>query len=269
MQQRDLDPSASVPAFFGAELRRYRKAAKLTQEELGERINYTGALIGMIETTLRTPTLQFAEMCDRVLETGGALARLWPLISLYPARDPDLGGLEASAVSIRSMSPLVLPDLLQTSEYALAMLMGMVGAVPEDLGQSVATLMERQEILHRETRPLLWCVVGEVALRSPVGGREVMRDQLKALLAASESRSAVVQVVPLDAGAHPGLDGRLTLLSFADGPDVGYISGHGVTTLIEAADKLTACQYRYNLTVATALSPSHSADAIRAMLEDL
>jgi Domain of unknown function (DUF5753) len=172
-------------------------------------------------------------------------------------------------VSIRSMSQNLVPDLLQTPEYALAVLTGMVGAAPEDLGQSVAGLMGRQEILHRDTRPLLWCVVGEVALRCPVGGREVMRDQLKALLAASESRSAVIQVVPLDAGVHPGLDSALTLLSFADGPDLGYIGGHGTRALIEAPDKVAACQYRYNLTVATALPPGHSADVIRAIVEGL
>jgi DNA-binding XRE family transcriptional regulator len=269
MHQRELDPGASVPAYFGAQLRRYRKAAGLTQEELGERINYTGALVGMIETTLRSPTLQFAEMCDRVLDTNGLFAGLWPLVGLYLARDPDLGVLEASAVSIRSMSQNLVPDLLRTAEYARAVLLGMVGAVPEDLDQSVAALMDRQGILRREARPLLWCVVGEVALRCLVGGREVMRDQLKALLAASESRSAVVQVVALDAGAHPGLDCDLTLLSFADGPDVGFISGHGTRVLIEAPDRVVACQYRYDLTRAAALSPGQSADVIRRVMDEL
>ena len=269
MQQRELDPSASVPAYFGAQLRRHRKSARLTQDELGERINYTGALIGMIETTLRVPTFQFAEMCDRVLDTDGLFAGLWPLIGLYPTRDPDLGVLEAAAVSIRSMSQNLVPDLLRTPEYALAVLTGMAGAVPEDLGGSVAALMDRQEILHRENRPLLWCVVGEAALRSPVGGREVMRDQLKALLAASESRTAMVQVVPLDAGVHPGLECDLTLLSLADGPDVGYISGHGTRILIDAPDRVVACQYRYDLTRAVALSPGHSAEVIRAVMEGL
>ena len=242
MQQRELDPGASVPAFFGAQLRRYRKLAGLTQDELGERINYTGALIGMVETTLRSPTFQFAEMCDRVLGADGLFAGLWPLIGLRPTRDPDLGALEGAAVSIRSMSQNLVPDLLRTPEYALAVLTGMAGAVPEDLGGSVAALMGRQEILHRDTRPLLWCVVGEAALRSPVGGREVMRDQLKALLAASESRIAMVQVVPLDAAVHPGLECDLTLLSFAEGPDVGYIGGHGTGVLIEAPDRVVACQ---------------------------
>ena len=96
-----------------------------------------------------------------------------------------------------------------------------------------------------------------------------MRDQLKALLAASESHGAVIQILPLDAGVHPGLDGGLTLLSLAQRPDVAYISGHGIRTLIEEPNKVAACRYRYDLTVATALSPSHSADMIRSAMDDL
>ncbi|HEU5426479.1 MAG TPA: helix-turn-helix transcriptional regulator, partial [Actinocrinis sp.] len=68
-RSRELDPSASVAAYFGAELRRYRVAADLTQERLGEVINYTGALIGLVETAKRTPTREFAERCDVALGT--------------------------------------------------------------------------------------------------------------------------------------------------------------------------------------------------------
>ena len=80
-QARELDPSSSVLAYFGSELRRFRTAANLTQGQLGDAINYTGALVGLIETAKRTPARDFAERCDAVLNTDGALIRLWPLVN--------------------------------------------------------------------------------------------------------------------------------------------------------------------------------------------
>lgn len=138
MQQRELDPSASVPSFFGAELRRYRKAAGLTQDELGKLINYTGSLMGQVETALRRPVLAFAEICDRVLDTGGFFARLWPLLRLYPPQCDYLAELEVVAVSIRSLEPLCIPGLLQTPEYARALLRARAPrSTPEHLDQAM------------------------------------------------------------------------------------------------------------------------------------
>lgn len=270
MQQRELDPSASVPAFFGGELRHYRKEAGLTQDELGERVNYTGALIGMIETTLRTPTQQFAEVCDRVLDTGGALARLWHLIGRYCVRYADLGEVEASAVCIWSIGPLLVPDLLQTQAYARAVLKTREPPLaPEQLDQAVVALVKRQAILGGRTPPDLWCVVGEEALRRPVGGRGVMRDQVKALLTASESQSTTIQIVPTDVGEYVGINGPLTLATFGEGADIGYVGSHVSEMFIEAPTQMSACKKIFLRSIATALSPEKSADFLRALIEAL
>jgi transcriptional regulator with XRE-family HTH domain len=270
MNQRELEPSASVPAFFGAELRHYRKVAGLTQDELGELINYTGSMVGQVETARRAPMLAFAEACDRVLGTGGALARLWSLVNRYPAQAPEVGALEASAVSIRSMEPSSVPGLLQTPEYARALLkVRMYRSTPEHLDQAVADLMTRQSILDPPNPPLCWFVVGEAALRCLVGGRELMRDQLAALLTAAERPDIAIQVMPYDAGAHAVLDGSLTLLTFTEGSDVGHTSSHAGTALIEAPDEVAACSHGYAMAIATALSPHQSADFIRTVMQDL
>jgi transcriptional regulator with XRE-family HTH domain len=75
-QSRDLDSAASVLAFFGAELRRLRTDADMSQEQLAERVNYSAALVGMVETARRMPSRDFAERCDGALGTHGTLARL-------------------------------------------------------------------------------------------------------------------------------------------------------------------------------------------------
>jgi transcriptional regulator with XRE-family HTH domain len=77
---RDLDPGSGPLAFFGAEFRRCRSAAGLSQDQLGDEIGYSGALVGRVETAGRTPQLDFAERCDKALRTGGLFARLWELV---------------------------------------------------------------------------------------------------------------------------------------------------------------------------------------------
>ncbi|MFD0531070.1 helix-turn-helix domain-containing protein [Kitasatospora arboriphila] len=83
---RDLDPSSSVLGFFGSELRRFREASGLTQDRLGEVVNYTGSLVGLVETARRKPSREFTERCDAALGTDGALARIWPLLGRRPSR---------------------------------------------------------------------------------------------------------------------------------------------------------------------------------------
>jgi transcriptional regulator with XRE-family HTH domain len=267
MQQRELEPSASVPAFFGSELRRYRKAAGLTQEELGERINYTGALIGMIETTLRTPTLQFAEMCDRVMDTDGLLTRLWPLVNktIYPSWFQGYVELEATATAIFSFNPQNVPGLLQTEDYARTLLQA---CWSEDVEQRVAARLERQKLLGPPPSTLVWAILDESVLRRPIGGRDVLREQLKHLAELATSRRIVLQVLPFSVGAHACSDGMMNLLSFKDGPDLVYVEGLGSGHLITEPNEVESCRLRYDLAKAAALSPVASVELIKAIMEE-
>lgn len=124
-QSRDLDPAASVLAFFGAELRRLRADADLSQEQLAEQINYSPALVGVVETARRMPSRDFASRCDAALQTDGALARLWPLVTrdvLPTWFRPWVQDVESEATTLRSWEPLIIPGLLQTPDYARALL---------------------------------------------------------------------------------------------------------------------------------------------------
>ena len=273
MQQRDLEPSASVPAYFGAELRRFRKAAGLTQDELGERINYTGALIGMIETTLRTPTLQFAEMCDRVLDADGMFARLWPLVNQpnRPSWYHSYVELEATATMIRAYQGQLVPGLLQTEEYARALFrINPDRFTAEMIDEMVAARLARQVLLAAPHGRMYWFVLDEAILHRPVGGHEVMRAQLAHLLDFADQPNVVIQVVPFDAGEYPGLDGSLTILSFADGPDVAYTESHtDAAMVIHWPDKVATCNLGYDLIKSVALSPKISAGLISKAMEQL
>jgi transcriptional regulator with XRE-family HTH domain len=263
---RDLDPASSVLAFFGAELRRLRTKAGLSQEELGQHISYSGSLVGMVETARRAPARDFAERCDEALATGGALARLWPLVSqeALPRWFRPFAEIERAATSIRSWEPLVIPGLLQTEDYARALITAwQPGDSREAVQQQTTARMERAQILDREDPPLLWMIISEAALRNPVGGPRVLRDQLTRLLdREAEHPKIIVQVVPLDAGAHPGLEGPLVLVARPGEPDVAYLEVQGQGRLVVASDEVDRYGLLYDLLRAVALPPDTSREMI-------
>jgi hypothetical protein len=135
-------------------------------------------------------------------------------------------GLEAAATVIRSYEVQFIPGLLQTAEYARAVIMLGHGAAPdEEIERRVALRLERQQLLHKPTAPTLWMVIDEAALRRPMGGVAVMRGQLQALIACTERPNIKIQLLPFRVGGHAAAGGAFTILRF-DGnelPDVVYI----------------------------------------------
>lgn len=265
---RELDPSASALAYFGSELRRLRRAAGLSQERLGEIVNYTGALVGLVETAERNPGLDFTERCDGALGAEGALVRLWPLVnkSGLPRWFQGYAELEARAVELRTYQAQVVHGLLQTEDYARAVLRP---SRPADLDRLTAARMERQGMWTRAEPPRLWMVLDEAVLRRTVGGTQVMRPQLQVLLEHRQSARIIIQVLPYSTGAHAGLNGSFTLFSFGDSPDIAYSEGYGGAQSLTETSEVAECTLKYDLVRAAALSPDDSAELIAQILEDL
>lgn len=123
--------------------------------------------------------------------------------------------LEGEAGLIRAYEPHCIPGLVQTPEYARALLRaGFPNAEPDELGRRVELRMQRQQLLHREDAPRLWIVLEEQALRRPVGGPEVMRAQIDRLIEAAAEPRVTLQIMPLSAGPHPGMFGPFQLFRF-------------------------------------------------------
>jgi transcriptional regulator with XRE-family HTH domain len=118
---RELDPSAGPLDFFGAELRRARTSARLSQEQLGQRLGYSGAQVGKVETGERSPSQDFAEGCDRALDTGGLFLRIHQLARRWDGPHPqwfrDWLRVEQEATALRWWEPMLVPGLLQTADY--------------------------------------------------------------------------------------------------------------------------------------------------------
>ena len=135
-------------------------------------------------------------------------------------------GLETAATIIRSYEVQFVAGLLQTPGYARAVIsLGHGTASAEEIDRRVALRIERQKILDRENAPRMWAVIDEAALRRPIGGADVMREQIDALITASKRPNVQIQLLPFEVGGHAAAGGAYTILRFADRelPDVVYI----------------------------------------------
>ncbi|MER7897189.1 helix-turn-helix transcriptional regulator [Streptomyces sp. NPDC096046] len=268
---RDLDPSSSPRALLGAELRHAREKAGLSQEELGQRLFVSGSFIGQLEAGTRRLQAEYARLLDEELRTGdfflrncGAAAK-----SKYPEHFAEAAEAEARATAIREYASMLIPGLLQTAAYARAVCRAYQPTAPdEEIEKRVAARMERTHILDDPTKPLLWAVIDEFALRRVTGGAQVMAEVLQRIIGLARRSRAIMQVLPFDAGAHPAMQGCVKLMDFDDAPPLAYLEGVGTGRLDD--DPATVAEYRfyYEFLAAAALSPEKSLALLEAMAQD-
>ncbi|WP_121830587.1 DUF5753 domain-containing protein [Streptomyces sp. S1] len=264
---QELDPSASPLDYYGWELRRRREEHRLTQQQLGDVIFCTGSLVGQIETARKLPTREFSERVDAALGTDGAFCRLVGLVlrSRLPAWFQPYADLEARATYISVFQAQVVYGLLQTPEYARALL---AVDYPDKTEEMVAARLERQRILARDEPPALWVVLSEAALMQEVGSHEVMREQLAHLLTFRDNPWVHIQVLPFSAGEHTALMGSFNLLRFEDDPDIFYAESYEQGHMTANPSVIKDRSVGYARLQATALSVEDSAALIARVMEE-
>ncbi|MCO5999666.1 helix-turn-helix domain-containing protein [Actinoallomurus rhizosphaericola] len=256
-------------AYWGDELRFHREQAGLTQEGLGRAIHMSPSMIAMVETGRRAPRIEFIKSCDQVLGTNGALARLWKRIIKHSYLEwfRPFVDVESEATGILEYEPQAVPGLLQTEDYARAQLKtGHIRKSDEEIEKHVAARMSRQEILTRSDPPFVWVILDEAVLRRPVGGVEVMRDQLARLVRASQSPHIVLQVLPFAAGAHGGMSGPMVLFTLPDETKLVYAEAFGGGQIIGLPEEVAKCHVILDLLRACALPPDDSARLIADLI---
>jgi transcriptional regulator with XRE-family HTH domain len=134
-------------------------------------------------------------------------------------------GLEAAATFIRMYELQIVPGLLQTEGYARAIIRLGTSENEDEVARRAEVRLSRQEILGRDSPPRLWAVIDEGALRRPIGGEAVMREQLRHLIDMAEHPAVTLQILPFQVGAHPAMGGPFTIMRFSepDLRDVVYI----------------------------------------------
>ena len=271
---------------LGAHLRRLREAQGVSREDAGWEIRASESKISRME--LGRVGFKERDIADLLSLYGvndeDERERLLALASqantpgwwhrygdVLPSWFQSYLGLEASAALIRSYEVQFVPGLLQTEDYARAVvLLGHGRARPEEIDRRVALRMQRQAILDRADPVQLWAVLDEAVLRRPIGGTQIMRAQLEALLEAAARPNVRLQIVPFDAGGHSAAGGAFTILRFPDQelPDVVYIEQLTSALYLDKRDDVEHYLDAMERLCVEADPPTRAPDTLRNLLKD-
>ncbi|MEV8371549.1 helix-turn-helix transcriptional regulator [Kribbella sp. NPDC056861] len=273
---------------LGAHLRRLRERAGVTRSDAGWAIRSSESKISRmelgrvgfkerdVEDLLTLYSVSDAAERERLLQLArDANNRGWwyRYHDVTPHWFDDYLGLEAAAELIRTYETQFVPGLLQTPEYtrAVAGLTSGTERTTEELDRIVALRTTRQAVLYRDPPLRLWAVVEESVLRRPIGGPQVLREQLAALLEAIQQPNVTLQIIPLSATGHAATAGAFSVLRFpqADLPDVVYLEHLTSALYLDKRDELDAYTHVLdNLTVA-APPPQEAEEQLTTILEQL
>lgn len=252
-------------AWIAHNLRFQRLQRGTTGDEVAKILNCARSSISRLENDDAKLTEHQAEMLDKAWNTGGLFS-----VMVWYARlghDPQwfktFTQFEARASEIQMYDGQLIPALLQTPEYARALMKA--GRV-KDLEAAVTSRMSRQEILAKQDPPELWVLLAETALACLVGGREVMHAQLTRLLEVSDRPNVTLRVIPNTAGANGGLDGPFKIINVREGK-LGFIEAPVAGRLVPDEAEVAGLELRFNRIGAVALPVDASRDLITSTME--
>jgi transcriptional regulator with XRE-family HTH domain len=262
---------------LGAELRRLREEAGLTIDRVAEALECSQSKVSRIETGQVSATprdvrdmLKLYRVDDARREAMVRVARearqrgWWQKFVDVPDGVPAYVGLETAATSIDIYMSLIVPALLQTADYAKAV----IGAVrpdlpPAEIDRRVELRLRRQALLDQERPPALRVLLDDTVVGRPVGGPEVMAAQRRQLLEDAQRPSVTLQVLPLEAGAHAGMDGPFTIFGFpAPERDVVALDSAADALYLESPEDLRRYRRVFERLLPAALTPEASAALI-------
>jgi len=279
---RAVDTAAGRPSaptidqrILGARLRSLREQSGLTLVEAAERLAWSPTRVQEMEAGMRRPSAEDLhnlvarfKLDDR---TAADLAELTRKAQqqCWWADYEDLGvpyiGLEEHASAITAYTTHYFPALLQTGDYARAIIACVAPKIdPRILQQRVEARLRRQRVLNREDPLRYRVLLDESVLDRPVGGPAVMQGQLDKVLALAQDAKAIVQVIPLRAGANAALDSNFVLLDFPEpGPaPIVYVEGLVASHYLDRKEEVDRYREAIGYLLGSALSPQDSVQHI-------
>jgi len=272
---------------LGIQLRRLREARDITPEQAGYEIRASRSKISRVEhgrvgfkvrdveDLLTLYGVSDAEERQRML----ALAQQannqgwWAKYDdIMPDWFESYVGLEQATSLIRTYELQFVPGLFQTEDYARAVtVLGHRAAPNSEIERRVSLRMQRQDLLKAQDPPRMWAVIDESALRRPVGGRDVMRAQLRRLMDVADLPRVTLQVMPFSQGGHPAAGGSFTILRFAepDLPDIVYIEQLTGALYLDRRDEADNYMEVMNRLSAEAETPADSTDLLAEIIKDM
>ncbi|MFC5910185.1 helix-turn-helix domain-containing protein [Streptacidiphilus monticola] len=271
---------------LGSQLRRLREAKGISREDAGYTIRASESKISRME--LGRVSFKERDVVDLLslygVEDEAERAALLTLVreanqsgwwhsfsDAMPNWFQTYVGLEEAAALIRTYQVQFIPGLLQTAEYARAIMqLNRPGMPAEELENRIALRMRRQKLITDGGGPRLWAVIDEAALRRPIGGPDVMRAQVQRLIDAAQLPNVVLQVMPFRFGGHAAESGAFTILRFPeqDLPDVVYLEQLTSALYLDKRDDVDAyVQVMERLTV-DSLTPEQTTELLGSLLKD-
>lgn len=285
-----MSESRSAPTVLqmvlGRRLQKLRRAAGMTAQQAGQHLRQAHTTVTRIEraeVALKYVTVaamldlygvgakekrEFLDLSEKANVSGWWQKYrdvLPDVFSLYVS-------LEASAAQIRTYEPHFVPGLVQTEDYARAVLrLGFPRVGLRELDRRIALRQERQLVLTRPGAPKLWVVMDETALRRPVGGPEIMRGQIDRLLDTCDLPNVALQLAEFRAGAHPGAYGPFALFRFDgfDFPDVIYCESLTRSSYIEEPTEVSVYREVLDQMVIRATPPRTTKDVLYRIRKEL
>ncbi|MGW1049293.1 helix-turn-helix domain-containing protein [Streptomyces sp. NPDC002521] len=269
----EVDPDdewgLAVIATVGRQLKLRREAVGMRAADFAKAVGYSEDMVYKVESGKRIPRPEYLDKADRVLKAGGLIAAMKEDVEKvrYPKKVRELAGMEAKAVELQLYDPLNIHGLLQTPEYARALLRMRRPAYTEDVVErGVAGRIARKSVFERDPAPEISFIQDEWSLRRPLGGREVLHSQLEHLLELAQLRHVELQVMPMDREEHAGVAGGIEVLKFADGSAVGRSPAVANGRPVDELRQLRILELRYGIIRAQALTPRESVSFIKQLL---
>lgn len=263
-------PQTNMWDFVAYYMRFQRIQRGMSGEALGRVINVSKAQVSRIEIGVQRLDAKQAIALDKLWNTG----RLFYLLVWYAAigHDPAWFAqqveIEQRSEMLRIFEANVVPGLLQTPEYAEALLRSGIETNPD---QILADRIQRQDLLLRDKPPHLTVLLSQNALDWPVGSPEIMRQQLARLLEEAQRENIAVRAVPRSwaTGAHPGLNGSFKLMSGDDFGEVAYSESPGAGRLVSSPPDVRSYGIRFERISAKALDEHASLRLIQKIMEEM
>ncbi|MEV6232892.1 helix-turn-helix transcriptional regulator [Saccharopolyspora shandongensis] len=265
-------------------LRRWRNEADLSLDELAPRLGWSKSKLGRFETGEGAPgpadVIAIATVLgipDEERERYVTLAfqarqkGWWQRYGREAIKEDfdEYVGLESEASHVREFTHQLIPGLLQTSRYATEIMRASPGI--GDVAERTDLRMQRQARLHDADPLRLSTIIHEAALRTLVGGREVMREQLSMLIEMAKLDHVTVQALPFGAGAYPSMEAPFIILSFPEpeDPDVPFAEYLTGCVYIEDPDEIASYNLYYSALEEQALNPAESFELVSKIAGEL
>ncbi|MEU6439988.1 helix-turn-helix transcriptional regulator [Streptomyces sp. NPDC047046] len=259
---------------FGAELRRMRESAGLTQAELASLVFVSASYIAQFEAGRRKPMTDVARRLDEALKSDGTLLRIVTKLVTPEIAEPSFIlpylEMEREAISCHVYESVRLPGILQTRQYAEAIFRAYrphAPAADEEITELTDTRVRRRDLLSPPSNLRLWVVLHEAALHAPVGGPKTMHEQLLDLIDVIQSHRVVLQVLPFSAGEVGVMLSPFSLLRFEDLPSVLHTEALGNGILRDEAELTEHAYEVFAQLRGAALSPSASLEYLQSLAQ--